>query len=205
MASKALKYVGIGCGVFVLIGVVAMVAGGMWVKSKMGGMAEWGEQVEKQSQEVAALNRQFAFQPPEEGKPLLLKEDRLKRYLAVRQQLEPVLAKYQAEAKKLEKKEGEKASVSDGLAAFGVMGGLMVELRGAYLAELRKQEMSPREFEATSLAVYTNAMAAATGGEYAEAHATNTQLLETYKDEIAKHESIGLDALLAGDDDESGN
>ncbi len=196
MASKALKYVGIGCGVFVLIGVVAMVGLGMWAKSKMEGMGEWAGKVEEQNKELQALNSRYAFQPPAEGEPLPLSADQVQRYLAIRTELEPVLAKYQAESKKLEKTEGQQASVSDGLAAFGMMGQLMVELRGAYLEQLKKQRMSPREFLATSTAVYSGIVTP---------DSPNAKLLEAYKEQIQQHASMGLDALLAVEENDSSN
>lgn len=192
MASKALKIVGIGCGAMVLIAVIGVALAGYWVKGKVEGMGEWAEKMETQQKELNALEEQFAFKAPAEGETVELTEARLSKYLAIRRGLEPAMAKFEASSKKLEKKNGEEASMSDGLAALSAMGDLTFEVRAAFIAQLQQAKMSPSEFHAIRDSILMTM-----GDSSAEA----AELLASHKEELEKHQnSIGFDALLVADD-----
>lgn len=160
--SKVLKIVGIGCGVIVLLGLLTIGAGAWWAKSKVQGMADWGEKVDEQNKELKALDKKYAFKAPPKGQPVTLTEDRLKKYLAIRHELQPVVEKYNKEGKKFEGKNDKNTSFSDATAALGMMGDMMTELRAKFVEQLNKHEMSPREFHSTTAAIYTAGVGEAT-------------------------------------------
>lgn len=185
MANKALKIVGIGCGALALLAAVGMGVAGYWAKGKMKGMTEWSEKLERQNKELSQLDEKYAFTLPPKGQPVTLAEERLEKYLSIRSGLTPVMDKYNKEAKKFEGKD-QQASLSDAMAAAGMMGGLMAELREAFIENLKKNEMSPREFHATTAAIYT----AHVGQANVEIAKVQTQALteqiREYEEELAK-------------------
>lgn len=155
--KKVLIGVGIGCGVLLLLVVGAVVAGGMFVKSKVEGMAAGAEKMEAQSKELNELDRDFPFEVPPEGTPVKLDQARVEQYLAVRAALAPVLKKYDEKGKQFENKKQEDVSFSDATAALGMTFEMVQELRSAFITELKKQKMSPKEFHATTQAIYSSA------------------------------------------------
>jgi predicted ribosome quality control (RQC) complex YloA/Tae2 family protein len=184
LASKALKIVGIGFGVVALLLVVAAVAGGFWAKNKLQGVAEWGQKVERQNKELKKLDEKYTFAAPPKDQPVRLSEDRVKKYLAVRHELQPVLKKYEEKGQKFDKKPDERASVSEAFEAAGMMGDMMTELRAAFIEQLDKNQMSPREFHATTAAIYTATWGQATTEmEAAQKEALEAQIKE-YEEQL---------------------
>jgi hypothetical protein len=159
VANKVLIGVGIGCGAIVLVGVIAVVAGGIWVKGKVEEASqEIGKSAEKMQsleQRSAELNQRYTFAAPPKGQPLELSEDRLKDYLAVRAALKPVLEDFEVKAKNFAPPKGEQASIGKSLQALGMMTDLKANLNSKWVDELDNQKMSPREFHAITAAVYT--------------------------------------------------
>lgn len=191
MASKALKIVGIGCGALVLIAVIGMVAAGYWVKGKMEGAGEWAEKMETQQKEINALESSYAFKAPAEGERLELTESRINRYLAIRRGIEPAFKKFEEESKKFEKTDSQEASMSDALAAVGAIGTLTMDVRGAFIEQLKQAKMAPSEFHAIRNAIYSSM-------EQPESDAG--KLLEAHKAELEKHmESVALDSMLVAE------
>lgn len=183
--KKVLIGLGIGCGGLILLAVIAMGVGAYWVKGKVEGVAEVAEQMEQQQQALNELDSEYAFTVPPEGTPVKLEEDRVRKYLAVRAALEPVMAKYEAKSKELEERtKGNQASFSDMTEAMGMFGGLTTDLRAAFIEELKKQEMSPKEFHATTQAIYS----AAIGNGMAEMHEMSKQAMQetiaTYEEQL---------------------
>ncbi|MBN1205874.1 MAG: hypothetical protein JXB05_13235 [Myxococcaceae bacterium] len=154
--KKVLIGVGIGCGVLILVGVIALVAGGIWMKGKVEGMAEGGEKMQKQEQHITSLNQKYAFEEPPKGKPLPLAEDRLEDYFAIRKSLTQVFASYEQRMKEFESSTGKQADLSKGFEALGTVMGMMAEVREKWLEQLDAQKMSPREFHAITAALYSS-------------------------------------------------
>jgi hypothetical protein len=198
--KKVLIGVGIGCGVIVLLSVVALVAGGIWAKNKMGNVVELGQTMKVQTEELKALNAKFPFSAPPAGQPLKLEEERLKRYLTVRQLLIPVQTRFEEKAQELKtKSDKEEIGLGEGLAAAGAMAQLMTDLRAALIEGLRQQEMSPREFHATSRVVYPHSFNANAPAGPPELQTLNAKLLEQHKAQIEQGSNEALDSLLSGD------
>lgn len=155
--KKVLIGVGIGCGVLILAGVIAVVAGGFWVKSKVEAAAQSGERAQAVEKRVAAANERFAFNPPPPGVPLQLTEPRLQDYLEIHTALEPLLKDFEAKGKALQTKED---GLSKSMQAFSLLADLRAELRTKWLEELERQQMSPREFGAITATISTSGVAA---------------------------------------------
>ena len=152
--NKVLVGVGIGCGALILIGVVAAVGAGMWVKGKaeeIGAVAG----VEQQ-EELERLNKKYSFAKPPKGQPVELTESRVRDYLAVREALAPVMTKFEEKGQKFEAKNrgGEQPSMGDAMEAMSMLGGMMTELRVAWMKALEEKKMSPNEFGAITAAIY---------------------------------------------------
>jgi hypothetical protein len=158
---------GIGFGVLVLAGVIALVAGGLWLKGKVQGVAEesraFGEALEKTEARATALNERFTFAAPPKGVPVAVAESRLHEYLAVRAALQPVYRTYEAKAKALKESAGEHPGPGDAFRAMGTLSGFLAELRTTWLDALEKERMSPREYHAITAALYTSHWGTAMG------------------------------------------
>jgi hypothetical protein len=156
VANKVLIGVGIGCGAIVLIGVIAVVAGGIWVKGKVeeSGVGKSAEKMQSLEQRMGELNKRYTFAAPPKGQPLALSEDRLQDYLKVRAALKPVLDDFEVKSKNFAPPEGEEPSVGKLLQASGLILGLKADLNSKWMDELEQQKMSPREFHAITAAVY---------------------------------------------------
>ncbi len=167
--------VGIGCGALLLIVIGVMVAGGLWVKSKVGNVTESTEKMQKQSKELASLDTEFPFEAPPEGQPVKLEKARVEKYFAVRSELLPVYEKFDAKGKEFEAKhKDEKDSFSGAMEAGGMILEMTSELRSAFIEGLKKQGMSPKEFHYTTGAIFSSAM----GKGMAEMTAATQQSLE---------------------------
>ncbi len=152
--NKVLVGVGIGCGALILIAVVGAVGAGMWAKGKvedLGAMAGADQQ-----EEIQRLNQKYDFEKPPRGQPVVLTERRVRDYLAVREALTPVMKKFEARGQKFEdkSKDGQKPSFGDAMEAMSMLGGMMTELRVAWLEALDDKNMSPNEFGAITAAIY---------------------------------------------------
>lgn len=191
-SSKALKIIGIGCGVLVLIGLIMVGAGAWWAKSKVQGMADWSEKVDEQNKELKALDKKYAFKAPPKGQPLTLTEDRLKKYLAIRHELQPVIQKFEKEGKKFEGKNEKNTSFTDATAALGMMGDMMTELRAKFVEQLNKHEMSPREFHSTTAAIYTAGVGQATSEMAKVQKEALTQQIQMYEEQL-KQEGLSAE------------
>lgn len=163
--KKVLIGVGIGCGVLVLLGIIAMGAAGYWFKKNLGGAMEAGQQASAQAQDLKALNQQYAFTAPPEGEVLALQESRLNDYFAVRDMALPVFKEFEAQGQELSKKtqNGEKPSVSDVMQATNLATQFVVKVRASYIDGLKQHKMSPREFTSITGAIYNSHLANAVG------------------------------------------
>ncbi len=184
--KKVLIGVGVGCGVLVLVGIVAVVSGGLWVKGKVNGMAQDGERLQKQEQQVASLNQKYAFQEPPKGQPLPLSEARLEDYFVVRKALAEVVTAHQQKMKQLE---GTQANPTQALGALNTLMGMMGEVRGRWLELLEQQKMSPREFHAITAALYSSGLSKARGKLRQNQRAALEQVKQKLEAE-AKDESL---------------
>lgn len=159
--------VGIGFAVVVLVGVVALVAGGFWLKGQVEGAAgdarALSEQLAKTEERATALNERFPFAAPPKGVPVAVTEGRLDEYLAVRAALGPVYRTYEEKAKALEASAGEKPGLRDAVRAMGTLSELFGAVRTAWLDQLEAKRMSPREFHAITAALYSSNWAVAIG------------------------------------------
>ncbi len=157
MANKVLLGVGIGCGALVVVGLVAIGGVAFWAKRKMDGAVEGLKDAVEQEQQVVSLNEKYPFTPPPEGEPLKLDEKRLEDYLAVRAAVVPVFKSFEGKAKDMEKRyEGKGDSIGKGLEAMGALTQLYRSVREAWLAELDRRRMSPREYHAITGTVYAS-------------------------------------------------
>ena len=59
--KKVLIALGIGCGVLLIGGVIAMAVLGYACKKSLGGMADWGKKFSAQQEKIKALDAQFSF------------------------------------------------------------------------------------------------------------------------------------------------
>jgi hypothetical protein len=161
--SKVLIGVGVGCGAVVFIGVIALVAGGMWAKEKIDDVTQSGDTMQGLEQRVTALDQRYAFSEPPKGQQLELTEGRLQDYLRIRMALKPVLEAFEVKARQFAPQKGEQVGLTKSLQAVGMMNELRADLSEKWLAELERQKMSPREFHAVTATVYTSAWSKAKG------------------------------------------
>lgn len=174
--KKVLIGVGAGCGVLVLLVIVAVVGFGFWAKGKAEEIGIGGEKFAQQEERVQQLNQKYDFEAPPKGQPLKLEEDRLKDYLAVREQMKPIYAEYEQKAKKFEKQDGEQATVSEGFEALGMMMDLMSDMRAKWLDALESRNMSPKEFHTITASLYTSTWAEAASNMQESSRAAIEQL-----------------------------
>ena len=111
MAKKVLIGVGVGCGVLMLVAVIAAVAGGLWLK-KASDVTAGFEQVSDQQEVLAELEREFPFDAPGEDELLTLDEQRLAAYFAIREEALPVFQAFEQKGKDFEAKHGKNDSDS---------------------------------------------------------------------------------------------
>lgn len=156
--KKVLIGLGIGCGGLLLLGFIAIVAGGFWVKGKVQGAVEHAEALEGQNTQLKGLDEKYPFEPPPEGTPLKLDEQRLKDYLAVRAGVAPVYKGFETKVKEFDDKNKGTKSLGAGLEAVGMVTELIKETRAKYLEELERQKMSPKEFHSITGAIYSSHM-----------------------------------------------
>jgi hypothetical protein len=152
------------------------VAGGLYAKKKFEDTTAGFSRVNEQEKTLAALEKRFPFKDPGEDELLKLDEKRLEAYFAIREEALPVFTSFEEKSKAFEKKHGksdpDKADVSAGLEAMGMLGQLVADTRASYISSLEKHEMSPREFHAITRTLYSTYIAGAMQGLQA---ATATQ------------------------------
>jgi|GEM_PF-4450928 len=148
MASTATKVVLIGCGVVVLAGIIAIAAGGFFVRSKIQEFAKGGDYTEKTDQ----LSKDYPFHPPESG---IITEQQMLRFLAVRKRVHAVYGRYESEFKKLENKDQNLSVVTKGWS-------FVKDIRKEHADALAEQKMSPEEYRYIVNEVYKTWMAAGT-------------------------------------------
>lgn len=160
--------VGIGCGGLVVLGLVAIFAGGLFLKHKAeqygGAITAASKSANEQQKALAALDAKYPFTPPPAGQVLKLEEPRLQAYLAVREGALPVYKDFEAKSKSLNeeyKNAGKARSIQGGLEAMGMLQDFFNKVRAAYVKGLEDQKMSPREFGAITGAIYASSMAGA--------------------------------------------
>jgi hypothetical protein len=155
-----LAKVAIGCAVLLLLGGIALVAG-------IGGLVYWGKgkvkQVAQREQRIDALKRQAArapFKPPADG---AIAEDRLLKFLEVRQK---VHASYEKHKPEIEAIRGKREA---GLRELGAALGFVSEIREAQARALADAGMGEPEYLYLVQAVYRSAWASevakSTGGK----------------------------------------
>ncbi|MFP2913417.1 hypothetical protein ACLESD_52170 [Pyxidicoccus sp. 3LFB2] len=162
--KKVLIGVGIGCGVILLLGIGAVVAGGFLFKKTFGGTLEAGQKMSAQEEQLAKLNQEHTFQTPPEGQVLALEPKRLETYFAVRQTALPAFKALEEKAEAFEKEHGGEAgknnpSFSAAMDATNLMMTMMVDVRAAYIEGLKQHGMSPAEFQSITGTVYASLMA----------------------------------------------
>ncbi|GEL74236.1 hypothetical protein [Myxococcus virescens] len=161
--KKVLIGLGIGCGVFILAGIGLMLAGGIWAKNKFGGSIEAMQAIQAQEQELTQLNASNSFKAPPEGQVLPLDEQRLLAYLTVRESALPAFKAFEAKSKEFEAQHAgdgdEKPGFNAAVDAASLFMGLMADVRKAYIAGLKAQEMSPAEFQSITTTVYASMVA----------------------------------------------
>jgi hypothetical protein len=206
--KKVFIGVGIGCGVLVLLGVIAVGVAGYWVKQKVGGSVESLQQVSQQMaeqrKELAALDQAHPFTPPKEGEMLALSEARLLEYLAVREQALPVFQEFEQKGKALEQKHQGKEGPDLGaiMEATGMLTQLIAQVHAAYIEGLKQHRMSPREYRAITTALYSSLMVGAmeqaqkAGGQAREGMEEALQEVRTRLEDksLSQEERAGLEA-----------
>jgi hypothetical protein len=196
MAKKVLIGVGVGCGVLLLLVAGVVVAGGLWAKRKFDDTTAGFTQVGEQSETLAALDREFPFQAPEENELLQLEEKRLAAYFAIREEALPVFEAFEKKGKAFEEKHGKNdpnsADVGAAVEAFGLMGQLVADTRASYIESLKKHRMSPSEFHAITQTLYATYVAGAMQGLQAATAEQRASLQKALEEMDAKLESDTL-------------
>jgi HAMP domain-containing protein len=192
--KKVLVGVGIGCGVLVLLGIIGVGVAGFWAKRTLGGVVEAGQQMQAQQQEMAQLNQSYPFTPPPEGEVLVLQEARLNDYFAIREATLPLFKQFEEKSKGLQ--QNQEANVSDAIQATSLLAEFMTKTRGAYIENLKKHSMSPKEFMSISVAIYSSFMADSVG-QLNKAMAGQRESIEKAREEL---ETKLSDESLSGDE-----
>jgi F0F1-type ATP synthase assembly protein I len=208
--NKVLLGVGIGCGTLVLLGMIGIGAGAWWLKRQVGdsvsNLVESSQKMQAMGQQLQELEKSHPFTPPPEGEVLALSEERLLSYLAVRETVLPVYAKFQKQAEALEAKheakdeaEAEaKAEAKDeakdenkdnpGLGevmqAAGLLTELMAQVHGAYIEGLKKQGMSPREFRTITQTLYSSMVTGVVDQAQKAGAAARQEALESVREQM---------------------
>lgn len=120
--------VAIGCGVAVVIGivllVVAMVAGGMFLKDRAEDFAGGVEAQQEASETMRSLEEEHAFTAPEDG---VVGEERAERFLAVTDQaweeMEGFVEEWRERGERIDER-GGRANPGDVIAGIGAIGDL---------------------------------------------------------------------------------
>ncbi|NTX09915.1 hypothetical protein HUA76_03865 [Myxococcus sp. CA056] len=162
--KKVFIGLGIGCGVLILGVIAAVVVGGVWVAKKAGGSIEAVQKMQVQQKEMAELNKSHPFEAPAEGDVLSLQEERLLTYLSVRESALPVFKTYEEKSKAFQEEHDTKnadanPSFNAAMEAANLAMGMMADVRTAYIASLKKNGMSPNEFQTITSTVYASMVA----------------------------------------------
>ena len=150
--KKVLIGVGIAFGALVLMGVIGLIAAGMWAKKSLGGMTEGFEEIGANTERAEKLNERFGFEDPGEDRVVALKADRFQIWLKVGEETQK---KFEAWSAELEKEgfndaphpEGVKG-MKDAMAKMQVGTRMITELQATTLDALESARMSPAEFRA---------------------------------------------------------
>ncbi len=159
--KKLLIGLGIGCGVLVVVGIIAAVIFGFWVKRRAGAKLESlqkaGVEMKAQEEALKQLDSEFPFTQPPEGELMRLDEARLQDYLAIRKDSLPVYRQYEEKSKDFSHRtgKGKNVGVGDIMEGVGMVSDFMMKLRSTFISSLRAHRMSPLEFHATTAAVYS--------------------------------------------------
>lgn len=151
MASKAVVGVLVGCGVIIVIGIIAIVAGGWFVKTKIDQGVKTvkniaGSEDSEYGQRSAKLAKEYPFTAPADG---IVPESQLTRYLDVRKAMFVVYQQHDAEIKQIEAHK-DKPQASDLMNGASIVN----DLRLAQVAALEQQKMSLDEYRYMTNAVY---------------------------------------------------
>ncbi|QSQ11429.1 hypothetical protein [Myxococcus landrumensis] len=193
--KKVLIGLGIGCGVIILGGIIAVFAGGAYLfgKVKDSGAIAAAQAVEKQSGQMAELNKAYPFKAPADNEVLALEEARLTTYLSVRESAIPAYKVYEEKGKVFQAKYGRgdgsdgkaKADFSSTMEAVNLITSLTVDVRAAFIDGLKKHEMSPNEFQAITQTVYAS-MAADLNAQVEQGRSKAVELMEKQIKELDK-------------------
>ena len=158
--KKVLIALGIGCGVLLIGGVIAMAVLGYACKKSLGGMADWGKKFSAQQEKIKALDAQYSFNAPPEGQLLKLDEARLQSYMEIRKQVWAVFKEFEAKSKSFDTRtqDGKKAGFGDAMEAAKMLGDLTYKVRDTFITGLEAKKMSPREFHTITGAIYSTAI-----------------------------------------------
>ncbi len=187
--KKVLIGLGIGCGSLVLLGIIGLVAGGLWAKGKVeeyaGDLEAVGKKAEESQKRVSALNEKYAFEAPAKGTPVSIEEKRLQEYLAVRTALQPVWQTYAQKAKELENSAGNNPGIGDAFKAVGQLSTFFAELQSTWLDQLDGKRMSPKEYHAITAALYSSNWGAAMGDFKKQQRPMFEQTKKTLEEQLA--------------------
>lgn len=171
--KKVLIGVGIGCGVLIVLGGIAMVGGAWFVGHKVASVAQSAEkatqQMQAQQKQMEELDRKYPFTEPAQGQPLALTDDRLQAYLAIREAALPIFENFKKQSSEFDAKHknaGQMVALSAASEAVGMFGELRAKLAESYAENLEKQKMGPAEFGAITGAIYSAGMGAAMAAQH---------------------------------------
>jgi hypothetical protein len=173
MASTTTKVVLIGCFAVVVAIVIAIAAGGFFVRNKFKEFTEGTGDSEKKTEQ---LSKDYPFTAPASG---VITEDQLKRFLAARKQIYSVYKKYETEFKKLEGKDADLSVLTKGWSFFK-------ELRTEHANALAAQKMSPEEYQYIVNAVYKTWAASGTKDAMKD---------QTFSDQAEKHLKESIESI----------
>ncbi|MFY0524385.1 hypothetical protein ACN28I_14840 [Archangium gephyra] len=198
--KKVLIGVGIGCGSLVLVGIIAVVAGGFWMKGKAeeysGDIQAAGKTAEETRQRADALNQKYPFSAPAKGVPVTIEEKRLQEYLAVRTTLQPVFKAYEQKAKELQSSAGENPGLGDAFKAMSQLTSFISELQSTWIDQLEGKKMSPREYHAITAALYTSNWGAVAGDMRRQQRPMFEQAKKTLEQQLAATQDAEMKAAL---------
>jgi hypothetical protein len=180
MALSTGAKIGIGCVVAFVV-----IAGGIAIA--IFGAAWWGINKAKQATEELVGDQQRAeealrrananeFTPPADG---VIAEDRLIRFLAVRQGMYGVYVKHQPMIEAQAKKE------NPDLSALAKLPGILMELRSAKAEALAAQGMSESEFGWLFNAVYRNLVVAAAAAQESGTATGMAEMMRSSGEQVA--------------------
>jgi hypothetical protein len=168
MASKALKFVLIGCGALMIFSIIAIgVAfyfGKAWFTEKVKPLTEAADTEKEYTEKTESLRKEHPFSRPASG---IISENQLQRFLEVRKSMYEVYKQHEAEFKKMEKQKEQ------GFGALMKATDMIQDVKKAQVQAMEKQNMSPEEYSYIVEAVYKSWFAK--GAQESMQHETFTE------------------------------